>query len=76
MRIKLLMHWKGPFEIVKCLNDNNYRVQLPGHVKLFHANMLKKYIQRRNEEESLELVGADVTEESQKIEIGEIAEFV
>jgi len=49
---------------------------LPGHVKLFHANMLKKYIQRRNEEESLELVGADVTEESQKIEIGEIAEFV
>ena len=51
-------------------------MQLPGHVKLFHANMLKNYIERRNEEESLELVGAAVIEESQGVEIGEIAEFV
>ena len=51
-------------------------MQLPGHVKLFHANMLKNYIERRNEEESLELVGAAVIEESQGIDIGEIAEFV
>ena len=51
-------------------------MQLPGHVKLFHANMLKNYIERRNEEESLELVRAAVIEESQGVEIGEIAEFV
>jgi len=68
---KLLMHWKAPFEIVECRNDNNYRVQLPGH-----ANMLKKYIERRKEEGSLELVGAAVIEESQGVKIGEIAEFV
>ena len=38
---KLLMQWKGPFEVLECRNDNNYRIQLEGRVKMFHANMLK-----------------------------------
>jgi len=38
---KLLMQWKGPFELVQCQNDNNYRVQFEGHMKMFYANMLK-----------------------------------
>jgi len=44
---KLLMHWKGPFEVIEGRNDNNYRIQLPGKVKMFHANMLKKYTERK-----------------------------
>jgi len=37
---KLLMQWGGPFQIVECRNDNNYRVQLEGRVKMFHANVI------------------------------------
>lgn len=43
---KLLMQWKGPFDVVERLNGHNYRIQLPGRVRLFHANMLKRYTER------------------------------
>ena len=72
---KLLMQWKGPFEIMECRNDNNYRVQLNGRLKLFHANMLKKYVERKTAEE-VELLNAAVVEDSHDVEIGEISEFV
>jgi len=50
---KLLMQWKGPFENVECRNDNKYRVQLEGCVKIFHANVLKKYhVREKNREEA------------------------
>jgi len=74
---KLLMQWKGPFEVLECRNDNNYRVQLAGRVKMFHANMLKKYIERKEEkDEVVEAVAAVVFEENQDLEAGEITEFV
>ena len=72
---KLLMQWKGPFEIMECRNDNSYRVQLNGRLKLFHANMLKKYLERKTAEEA-ELFNAAVVEDSDEVEIGEISEFV
>ena len=73
---KLLMQWKGPFEITECKNDNNYRVQLEGRTKLFHANMLKRYIERKKADDELEVMGAAVIEDSQEVETGEISEFV
>ena len=27
---KLLMQWKGPFGVIECRQDNNYRIQLNG----------------------------------------------
>ena len=47
---------------MECRNDNNYRVQLEGQVKMFHANMLKKYVERK-QEGSVEMLGAAVIEE-------------
>ena len=42
---KLTMQWKGPYEIVEvCKND--YKIDIQGSVRLYHANMLKKYYQR------------------------------
>ncbi len=74
---KLLMQWKGPFQITECRNDNNYRVQMEGRVKMFHANMLKKYVERDQSKEEVQIEGlAAVIEESQDIETGEIAEYV
>ncbi|GFO36278.1 Zinc finger protein [Plakobranchus ocellatus] len=41
---KLLMQWKGPFEIVTTVGINDYRISIGGKEKTFHANLLKAYI--------------------------------
>jgi transposase InsO family protein len=45
---KLLMQWKGPYQIIKSNHRlNNYVIQLEGgKTKTFHANLLKKYHSR------------------------------
>ena len=43
---KLLMQWKGPFEIVKKIGNMDYRLNIKGKLKTFHANMLKLYLDR------------------------------
>jgi len=45
----LLLQWKGPFEILEVSIDD-YRIQLVGRTKMFHANMLKKYGSREHED--------------------------
>ena len=48
---KLLMQWKGPFKVEKTVGTNDYGIQIDGKVKTFHANMLKKYIERETAED-------------------------
>ena len=50
---KLLMQWKEPFEIIESVNGNNYKIQLPERVRLFHVNMLKKYTERTQSPENV-----------------------
>jgi hypothetical protein len=45
---KLLMSWKGPYKILKKVNRVNYLVQCDRNTKLFHINLLKKYVRRAN----------------------------
>ena len=48
---KLLMQWKGPYEIMsRCGKGNDYRIEVNKKVKTFHANMLKKYIERDDQD--------------------------
>jgi len=47
---KLLLQWKGPFEILERDRGDDYRIQLVGRTKTFHANMLKKYWSRDHED--------------------------
>ena len=48
---KLLMQWKWPYEIMsRCVKGNDYRVEVNKKVKTFHANMLKKYIERADQD--------------------------
>ena len=47
---KLLLKWKGPFEILERVRGDDYRIQLVGRTKAFHANMLKKYWSREHED--------------------------
>ncbi|GFN94169.1 gypsy retrotransposon integrase-like protein 1 [Plakobranchus ocellatus] len=43
---KLLMQWKGPFEIVATVGINDYRINTGGKEKTFHANLLNGYFVR------------------------------
>ena len=43
---KLLMQWKGPFEIIKKVGENDYQVQIRNKAKTYHINMLKLYHDR------------------------------
>ena len=48
---KLMIQWKGPYEIKsRCGKGNDYRVEVNKKVKTFHANMLKKYIERADQD--------------------------
>ena len=43
---KLVMQWKGPFEVVEAVGPVDYKIDINGKVKLMHANLLKKYHMR------------------------------
>lgn len=42
-RNKLTMQWKGPYKVVKKVDKYDYRVDVDGKEKTFHANLLKRY---------------------------------
>jgi len=41
---KLLMHWKGPFEVLQRKDGPDYLIDMKGKQKIFHANLLKWYL--------------------------------
>lgn len=43
---KLLMQWKGPFQVIERINDVDYVIEVSGKNNIFHINMLKKYEER------------------------------
>ena len=43
---KLLMQWKGPFEVSSVVGLNDYKVKVKGNEKVYQANLLKKYFER------------------------------
>ena len=44
---KLLMQWKGPYKIVDKPNKVDYKIDMNGKTRTFHANLLKLYIERK-----------------------------
>ncbi|KAL8558029.1 hypothetical protein ACOMHN_057896 [Nucella lapillus] len=53
---KILMHWKGPFDITEKVSHQDYRIDVNGKHKLFHANLLRKYTQRESQPATLAAV--------------------
>ena len=45
---KLLLQWKGPYEVFEIVNRMDFRVDVDGIVETFDANMLKQYVERQN----------------------------
>ena len=75
---KLLCTWKGPYKVLEVKSDLNYLIDVKGAAKLFHVNMLKRYVRRITESclnvideiSTLEYVGVN-TEVSQTCVINE-----
>ena len=50
-RNKLLMHWKGPFRVVGTVGKLDYRIDTGHRVTTFHANLLRKYVRREDDQQ-------------------------
>ena len=48
---KLLMQWKGPFEVSSVVGLNDYRVKVKGNENGYHANLLKKEMKLPHKEQ-------------------------
>ena len=52
---KLLMSWKGPYEVVEKLSVLDYRIKMGKKVKTFHINMLRQYIEREDDQQTTDV---------------------
>ena len=43
---KLLVSWKGPYTVIRKINRVNYALNCNGSTKVYHINLLKKYVRR------------------------------
>ena len=43
---KLLLQWKGPYTVIEKVGILDYKLQVGNKHKTFHANLLKKYVER------------------------------
>ena len=67
---KLLLQWKGAYEVVEIVNRMDYRVDVEGVVGTYHANMLKQYIERKNVTPHCSLSNVTVDEETDTEKFG------
>lgn len=69
---KLLMQWKGPYEVVGVSGQVNYHILIKGKVKVFHINMLRKYEERVESDSvgvSANVAVVEEQESSQELEV-------
>ena len=45
---KLLLQWKGPYDVTRVVGLNDYKVPMKGKEQMLHANLLKKYVVRED----------------------------
>ena len=43
---KLQLQWQGPFEVTAKVGQNDYRIVMNGKARLYHANLLRAYVER------------------------------
>jgi len=61
---KLLLQWKGPFKVIERIRGNDCKIQLVAKTKKFHANMLKKYWNREQEEIGAMVIKTEILDEN------------
>ena len=79
------MQWKGPYKVLERIGMNDYRVRVKGKVRTYHVNLLKEYVERKEEETKgrpvMEVGGSGVIEseegeeaadEDQLLDVGQV----
>ncbi|XP_071485282.1 uncharacterized protein [Diadema antillarum] len=61
---KLLMQWKGPFKVVGKVGQMDYKIDVGGKVKTFHANLLKQFFRRQERAGVLDIACTPVVDDS------------
>ena len=68
---KLLLQWKGPFTVTEAINQYDYKLDINGKIRTFHANMLKQYFSRgdtgevNNHASLLQIVSVAIVEDQE-----------
>ena len=52
----LLCNWKGPYTVLRRVNDRNYEIDFGHRVTFLHINLLRLWNERTNEEATVNLV--------------------
>lgn len=68
---KLLLQWKGPYEVVEKRNRMDYVIDQDGKPRIYHANLLRKYIEREEEDDQ---VSAVVEKEDDQVSVAVVEE--
>ena len=71
---KLLMQWKGPYNVEKVVNKNDYAIKIGAKSKVYHANLLRKYLKKEEKDdvkdakssELLKVAAGDVRKDSEE----------
>ncbi|CAG2250028.1 unnamed protein product [Mytilus edulis] len=66
---KLLMQWKGPFTITEKFGKVDYRIQMNGKIKTFHANLLKRYVERCDVDDLTVVSSAVIDTDSDQVDV-------
>ena len=61
---KLLLQWQGPYVVTKIVRKYDYLVKIKGKEKIYHANLLKRYLDRQGSD--------DVTTDDKQGDIDEL----
>ena len=72
---KLLMHWKGPYVVTHKQSDKDFTLDINGKTKTFHANMLKKYVEREIKADEVK-IGASLMVEQPKMQTEDNSELL
>ena len=75
---KLMMRWKGPYVIQDKVGVNDYRILVGKNARVFHVNMIKRYVKRKTEVVALVAILDPVVDTSLEVEplLGEVTENV
>ena len=72
---KLLMHWKGPYIIPHEHNATDFTLDINGKQRKFHANMLKKYVERVKKVDEVQITMSMMVDQT-KMEAEDNSEIV
>ena len=65
---KLMMRWKGPYVIQDKVGVNDYRILIGKNARVFHVNMIKRYVKRKAEVVALVAIRDPVVDTSLEVE--------